>query len=113
MSDLEIRQRDRDVLRQGYSAAVRRFEIASIIIYAVTMAWLLSEIIPRIVRSPFLALAAFMVGFVAGDFVSGFVHWTAATWGTPDWPFIGQALIRPFREHHVHHREAPRLGFGG
>ena len=52
MSDLEIRQRDRHVLRQGYSAAVRRFEIASIIVYAVTMAWLLSEIIPRIVRSP-------------------------------------------------------------
>src|SRR5204863_86255 len=84
-------------------------EIASIIIYAVTMAWLLSEITPRIVRSPFLALAAFMVGFVAGDFVSGFVHWTADTWGTADWPFIGKALIRPFREHHVDQKVITRL----
>src|SRR5256886_2028298 len=51
MSDLEIRQRDPHVLRQGYSAAVRRFEIASIVIYAPTMAWLLSQIIPRIVET--------------------------------------------------------------
>src|SRR5438094_9262694 len=110
MSDLEIRQRDRDVLRQGYSAAVRRFEIASIIIYAVTMAWLLSEIIPRIVRSAFLALAAFMVGFVAGDFVSGFVHWTADTRGAADWPVIGKAPIRSGREHDVHAKELTRHG---
>ena len=111
MSNLEIRQRDRHVLRQGYGPAVRMFEIASITVYAATMAWLLLEIAPRIVRSPFLAFAAFMVGFVAADFTSGFVHWTADTWGMPEWPIIGKALIRPFREHHVDQKEITRHGF--
>jgi len=40
MNDLEIRQRDRHALREGYGPAVRRFEIASILAYALAMAWL-------------------------------------------------------------------------
>jgi hypothetical protein len=111
MKDLEIRQRDRRALREGYSRAVRNFEIASIAGYALVMAWLLMRIAPRIAESPFLALAAFMVGFIAADFGSGFVHWTADTWGTPEWPVIGKALIRPFREHHVDQKEITRHDF--
>lgn len=111
MSHLQIRQRDRHVLREGYSPAVRRFEIASILGYAAVMTWLLLEIAPRAASSPFLALSAFMLGFVAADFTSGFVHWTADTWGTPEWPIIGKALIRPFREHHVDQKEITRHDF--
>ena len=107
MSDLEIRQRDRRALRAGYSRAVRNFEIASIAGFAVVMAWLLVTIAPRIAGNPFLAMAAFMVGFIAADFGSGFVHWMADTWGTTEWPIIGKALIRPFREHHAVHHTAP------
>ena len=111
MKDLEIRQRDRRALREGYSRAVRNFEIASIAGYALVMAWLLMSIAPRIAENPFLALAAFMVGFIAADFGSGFVHWTADTWGTAEWPIIGKALIRPFREHHVDQKEITRHDF--
>jgi ubiquitin-conjugating enzyme E2 variant len=111
MKHLDIRQRDRHALREGYSPAVRRFEIASIAAYVIVMAWLLVSIAPRIASNPFLALSAFMLGFVAADFISGFVHWLADTWGTPEWPIIGKALIRPFREHHVDEKEITRHGF--
>src|SRR3954463_11659419 len=111
MSDLQIRQRDRKSLRQGYSPAVRKFEIASIAAYAVVMAWLVAHLAPRALDKPFLAMSALMLGFVAADFVSGFVHWAADTWGAPEWPVVGKALIRPFREHHGDQKEIPRHDF--
>ncbi|TMA26193.1 MAG: carotenoid synthesis regulator CarF [Deltaproteobacteria bacterium] len=111
MADLEIEQRDKSALRAGYSKSVRRFELCSIAAYAAAMIWLAWRIAPRALHNPWLALCAFMVGFVAADFISGFVHWTADTWGTPEWPIIGNALIRPFREHHVDEKEITRHDF--
>ena len=55
MNHLEIQQRDKSALRQGYSAAVRKFEIASIAAYAVTMSWLAIVLMPRMEAKPFLA----------------------------------------------------------
>jgi hypothetical protein len=111
MNTLGIEQRDKASLREGYSQGVRRFEIASIVVYALSMAWLLAHIARGVAESPWLALSAFMVGFVGADFVSGFVHWAADTWGTPEWPVVGKALIRPFREHHVDQTEITRHDF--
>ena len=51
--------------------------LACALYLAPVLAWLALRIVPHVLESPWLALTAFMVGFVAADFVSGFIHWAA------------------------------------
>src|ERR1700730_4249613 len=101
----------REALRKGYSPAVRPFELGSIAVYVAVMAGLAVRLLPHVGRTPWTFGLALLLGFVAADFVSGFVHWAADTWGAPEWPIIGQALIRPFREHHLDEKEITRHDF--
>lgn len=55
-----------------------------------------------------VTLALVALGVLAADFVSGLVHWAADTWGSRDWPLIGERLIEPFRVHHVNPRDICR-----
>ena len=41
-----------------------------------------------------------MLAYLASDFVSGFVHWLADTYGTEQTPFWGPKFVKNFREHH-------------
>lgn len=54
---------------------------------------------PPLAWLPLLALAA-LAGWAAADLGSGIVHWAADRFGREDTPWLGPALIRPFREHH-------------
>lgn len=56
---------------------------------------------------PIVTLAAWL----AADFVSGFVHFLADNFGSPDTPIVGKAFVLPFREHHIDPKGITRNSF--
>ncbi len=107
----KIEQQDAKVLAAGYSGAFRKVEIASIVAFLGLMAGIGWRVAPHVKDSPWLVLSAFILGYIGADFVSGFVHWMADTWGSTDMPILGKAFVRPFREHHVDQKAITRHDF--
>jgi len=58
-----------------------------------------------------VAFAAAICGWLAADLFSGFAHWAFDSWGSVRTPFVGNAFIRPFREHHADPLEMTRHDF--
>jgi plasmanylethanolamine desaturase len=55
--------------------------------------------------------AGAIAGYLAGDLMSGIVHWFCDTFFEEDTPLIGRVLILPFREHHRDPLAMTRHGF--
>ncbi|HKN01808.1 MAG TPA: fatty acid desaturase CarF family protein, partial [Candidatus Binataceae bacterium] len=86
-----------------YSSERRRLEtfgVAVVVILAAMNAIRVAFTIHERCGVPWPWLAV-LGGWIAADFVSGFVHWLGDTWGREDWPLVGASLIRGFREHHT------------
>ncbi|MBI3556961.1 MAG: carotenoid synthesis regulator CarF [Deltaproteobacteria bacterium] len=102
----------REALAAGYSASHRRVEVLSITSYVALETIILYRLAVNFSHGDFLLLVGgSILGFLGADFVSGFLHWAADSWGNVEWPFIGQSLIRTFREHHVDPKSITRHGF--
>lgn len=76
-------------------------EAAAIVVWLVLFGWAIWRLVPAAFGNPWWAAAMVMSGYVAADFLSGFVHWAGDTWGSYRTPVVGKALIAGFRDHHV------------
>jgi plasmanylethanolamine desaturase len=89
--------------RPPYDAVGPARRAAEVLAISIAVLLLAVQII-RVLRMPaheWWLPVVFVGGAVWADFVSGFVHWMADTWGRETLPLIGRRLLRPFRVHHV------------
>ena len=93
----------------------RLVEIIGIATYAagtlVHGAWLHGTVAWRDPTHLAVAASALLAGWVLSDFTSGFVHWLGDTFGSVDMPVLGDAFIKPFREHHYDPKDITRHDF--
>lgn len=76
-------------------------EAAAVAAWIGLFLWAMWRLAPFAAKSPWWAVALVPLGYVAADFLSGFVHWAGDTWGSYKTPVVGRALIAGFRDHHV------------
>lgn len=89
-------------LAAGYTAGyawANRFGVCAGVVLAIVWGGRLMTVAPDGAWPSILAVT--LLGILAADLLTGFIHWGCDTWGTPEVPLVGRTLIRTFREHHV------------
>ena len=99
-------------LQKGYSLTQRVLQVFSLAGFVILSVLFFSQIVSGFTfgKAVGLTLVLFLAILVA-DFLSGFFHWAADTWGNVNWPIIGKAVIQSFRMHHVDQKGITRHNF--
>jgi len=94
-------------------AALTAFKIIGVAASSALLVTLFARIVITLGAgaSAWLVLPAIMLGYVFADLLSGTAHWFCDTFFEEDTPLIGQLVIRPFRDHHVHPQRITRYRF--
>jgi ubiquitin-conjugating enzyme E2 variant len=96
----------------SYKKSQRLLEWAAIGLFALLAAWNVWRLAAAAGwHAVPVLLAAALPGWLAADLLSGLLHWAFDSCGSVKTPLIGNALIRPFREHHVDPQAMTRHDF--
>lgn len=92
---------DKDTAEEGFSA-FRLLQTIAFIAFGATSIVLTIEIVEgaQTFGRLWLILIVVLAAYALADFVSGFVHFLADNFGSPETPLFGKAFVMPFREHH-------------
>ena len=95
------------------SAALTVFKVTGVAVSSALFVILLVRIVIAFAAgtSAWLVLPAFLLGYLVADLMSGTAHWFCDTFLEEDTPVIGQLVIQPFRDHHVHPQRITRYRF--
>jgi len=91
----------RPMKERGYGRAQRGVEAAGIFVWAAATTVLAHKVASDLAADAAVVVAGLAIGLIGADCISGIAHWLADTWGEEDWPIVGPAIIRSFREHHA------------
>jgi ubiquitin-conjugating enzyme E2 variant len=86
-------------------------DILSVVAFLVLVIALFVRLAPHVAENVTISVIALLVAYLGADFISGLFHWMGDTWGTTDMPILGQAFVKPFRDHHIDQKEITRHGF--
>jgi plasmanylethanolamine desaturase len=95
----------------GYARSHRLLEVCGLFTSAaLTLATALLALRALPEGGVWLALLSGFSGLCLADFISGLVHWSADTYGSPTMPIFG-GFVRTFREHHADQLDITRHDF--
>lgn len=97
------KKKNAERLAAGYTKTKRTVEILSVSTFVILLLVSLIRITSSLyfLRNFWVSLCACVLSMCIADFFSGIAHWSADTWGSLETPFVGNSIIRSFREHHV------------
>jgi len=96
------KKKNAEILASKYTKTKRTIEITSVYVFVILLAVsFLRTSNLYFLRNIWVSLCACILSMCIADFFSGIAHWGADTWGSLDTPFLGNSIIRSFREHHL------------